>query len=337
MVDIAQHVRIFDQKPADELIPKRKAAIKEIAGKLIAPKTVDALFRMSNDLVIAARFDKKLPEDLAESATTSIKKQSQAFVREGRDIELSTTLLLAALTAIETGGKQGQLDHLDFLATGLWLGLSMQPPSKDARVEALRSELLTAARKYVLAGAENSRERKAPALGAELETGNTNLGLVIGNLRSSIDRLNKNAVVDREEIDFLWWSVSNWSATLDKPYGEAEPYAAAIALGLDGAARLRRLPLEMHKYLVTRRVREAEPLALSALIKAVDADLAALSGSVPAVSVAKDNPEVFPLMSSLITGSPSKAISKDPRSVRDWSKRALMEAASLGIIHQHGV
>lgn len=337
MVDIAQHIRIFDTKPADDLIKKRAVAIKDIAAKLTSPKNVGELFKVANDIVMAARFDKKLPEALADEATAAIKKQSPAFVREGSAIELSTCLLLAAITALHDGVTQGNLNRLDFLAVGIWLGLSMQPASKESRVEALRSELLQSARRFTLEAAGNARTRVAPPTIPALKAENANVADVITGLRNAIDRLNINAVMDREEIDFLWWSVSSWSDALGRQYSEAGPYSAAIAFGIDGAKRLRRMPLELHRQLIVRRLPKVEPTTLHDLIKALGVDRSELGKHVPHGSEATSNPDVFPLTSSLLSGSANKAISKDPLPVADWSSRMMLECVALGVLSQNGV
>jgi hypothetical protein len=337
MVDVAQHIRIFDQRPADELVPKRTAAIKDLAGKLTAPKDVEGLIKMASSLVAAAKFDKKLPEDIATEATASVKKHAPAFVREGRDLELSTIALLSVLVALDGGTKQGQLERLDFIAVAVWLGLSFQQPVKESRAEALRSEVLNAVSDYVVAGAKNARERGKPTFGAALKPDNTNLSEVINGLKSAITRLNQNAVVDREEIDFLWWSVTLWSSALEAPYSDANPYSSAIAFGLDGGSRLRRMPQDVHKQLVLRRVKAGEPVDLAGLISAVGDDRLRLLLKIPMAHAARDNPEIFPLMSSLLSGSVPKSAPKDTKSIEDWTIRSLLEAAALGVIRQHEV
>lgn len=337
MVDIAQHIRIFDTKPADDLIKKRTAAIKDIAAKLTSPKSVGELFKVANDVVTAARFDKKLPEGLAEEATAAIKKHSLAFVKAGSAIELSTCLLLAAVTALQSGATQGNLNRLDFLAVGIWLGLSMQPACKEGRIEALRSELLQSARGFTLDAARNARKRVAPPTIPVLKAENANLAEVITGLRNAIDRVNVNAVMDREEIDFLWWSVSSWSDALGRQYSEAGPYTAAIAFGIDGAKRLRRMPLELHRELVLRRLPKAEPMTLPDLIKALGVDRSELGNHVPQGSEATSNPDVFPLTSSLLSGSANKAVSKELLSIADWTSRMMLECVALGVISRGGV
>lgn len=337
MVDVAQHIRIFDQKPADELVPKRTSAIKDLAGKLTGPKDVEGLMKMASSLVAAAKFDKKLPDDFANEVTASIKKHAPAFVREGRDLELSTIAMLSVLAALDGGTKQGQLERLDFIAVAIWLGLSFQKPVKESRAEALRSEVLKAASEYVVTAAKNARERRAPYLGAALKPDNSNLGDVVTGLKNAITRLNQNAVVDREEIDFLWWSVTTWSGALEAPYGDATAYSAAIALGLDGGARLRRMPQDVHKQLVLRRLTAADPVDLAGLMAAVGDDRLRLLTKIPMASAARDNPEIFPLMSSLLSGAVQKNASKEPKSIEEWTVRTLIEAVALGVIYQHEV
>lgn len=335
MVDVAQHIRIFDQRPADELVPKRTAAIKDLAGKLTAPKDVEGLMKMASNLIAAAKFDKKLPEDIANEATASIKKQAPAFVREGRDLELSTIAMLSVLVALDGGAKQGQLERLDFIAVAVWLGLSFQQPVKESRAEALRSEVLKAASDYVVAAAKNARERGRPTFGAALKTDNSNLSDVVVGLKNAITRLNQNAVIDREEIDFLWWSVTTWSSALEAPYSDANAYSSAIAFGLDGGARLRRLPQDVHKQLVLRRLTAADPVDLAGLMSAVGDDRLKLLTKVPMASTARDNPEIFPVMSALLSGSVQKSASKEPKSIEEWTVRALLEAVALGVIYQY--
>ncbi|TCA74997.1 hypothetical protein E0H62_14870 [Rhizobium leguminosarum bv. viciae] len=331
MVDIALHVRIFEGHPTDELVEKRQTAIKEIAAKFIKPNTVSRLLSVANGVALASRDNGRLPPKLAAEVGESIAKVSPSFVNEGHDLELSTCAMLALITAIETGSKAGTLTGADYLAVGIWSGMSWQPGSQNEKFERLRQALLELSRDHVLKAANTARIRSQPPKAVELSADNSNLGKVVENVRAAVATLTSNAAVDREEIDLLWWSVSGWSNVLGTAYADAKPHAAAVALGLDAAKRLRRMPVELHKALVLRRVPEGDSLSLAQLVERLGDDrtqLGALYGSDADVTT---NTEVFPLLNALATGSVEGA-GEITLSMSDLALRALLEGVTFDVI-----
>ncbi|MER9748282.1 GTPase-associated system all-helical protein GASH [Mesorhizobium sp. M0140] len=335
MLDIAPHVRIFEASPSDEFVKKRQAAIKEIAGKFFKPNYIARLLSVANGVVIASGGG-KLPPDLASDVATSITKVSPSFVAEGHDLELATCAMLAAITAIQTGNKSGALTAADYIAVGIWSGMSWQPGSSNERFEKLRKFLLALSRDHVLKAAAVGRTRSQPAGAVALATDNGNLGKVVENLRSVVDTLITNAAVDREEIDLLWWSISGWSDVLEMKYADAKPTAAAIALGLDAAKRLRRMPVELHKALVIRRVPEGESVSLAQLVKTLGDDRAALGASFGSKPLVTENTQVFPLLNVLASGY-TKGVGKGAFSLPDLALRALLEAVTFDVLERREV
>ncbi|MES0056583.1 hypothetical protein NKJ66_23540 [Mesorhizobium sp. M0078] len=335
MLDIAPHVRIFEASPSDDFVKKRQAAIKEIAGKFFKPNYISRLLSVANGVVIASGSG-KLPPDLANDVATSITKVSPAFVAEGHDLELATCAMLAAITAIKTGSKSGSLTAADYIAVGIWSGMSWQPGSNNERFENLRKSLLDLSRDHVLRAAAVGRTRSPPAGAVVLATDNGNLGKVIENLRSVIDTLVTNAAVDREEIDLLWWSISGWSDVLGMKYADAKPTAAAIALGLDAAKRLRRMPVDLHKALVLRRVPDGESISLAQLVKILGDDCASLGASFGSKTLVTENTQVFPLLNVLVSGH-AKGTGKGAFSLPDLASRALLEAVTVDVVERREV
>ncbi|MCA1441993.1 hypothetical protein I6F07_17580 [Ensifer sp. IC4062] len=336
MVDIALHVRIFEGNPSDELVKKRQAAIKEIAGKFIKPNNVSRLLSVANGVALASRDDGKLPPRLAAEVGESLAKVSPSFVSEGHDLELATCAMLATMIAIETGAKAGTLTTSDYLAVGIWSGMSWQPGSKNTRFERLRQELLELSRNHVLKAGVAGRVRSQPPKAIELSDDNGNLGKVVENLRAAAATLALNAAVDREEIDLLWWSITGWSDVLGTKYAEAKPHSAAVALGLDAAKRLRRMPIELHKGLVLRRVPDGDSVSLAQLLERLGDDRARLGaryGSDPDVT---SNAEVFPLLNALATGSVNGA-GNTILSISDLALRALLEGATFDVVYRREV
>lgn len=336
MLDIAPHVRIFEASPTDDFVVKRQAAIKEIAGKFTKPNTVERLLSVANAVVLASNVGGKLPPDIGNEVVTSITKVSPSFVAEGHDLELSTCAMLAVITAILDGAKSGMLTNTDYLAVGIWSGMSWQPGSRNGGFEKLRKILLDLSRDHVLKAAAEARVRAQPAKPVDLADDNANLGPVVYNLRSAINTLVANAAVDREEIDLLWWSISGWSDLLGIKYADAKPHTAAVALGLDAAKRLRRMPVELHKALVLRRVPQGESVTLTQLAKNLGEDRSILGERFGTAKLITDNTQVFPLLNLLASGS-AKGTGKASLSMSDLASRALLEAITFDVIQRREV
>ncbi|NSZ66781.1 MULTISPECIES: GTPase-associated system all-helical protein GASH [Rhizobium/Agrobacterium group] len=336
MVDVALHVRIFDANPSDDLVKKRQTAIKEIAAKFIKPNTVSRLLEVANGVALGSRDNGKLPASLAAEVGESITKVSPSFVNEGHDLELSTCAILAIMTAIETGSKSGTLTNADYLAVGTWLAMTSQAGSKNEKFERLRRTLLDLSQDHVLKAASHGRSRVQPPKVPDLATDSANLAKVVEGLKSTIATINSNAVIDREEIDLLWWSITGWSNALGVKYDDAKPHAVAIALGLDAAKRLRRMPTDLHKELVLRRLPEGESLTLARILKELGDDRSRLGAIYGSDSDVVANPEVFPLLNALASGAAGNAL-KATISMKDLALRALLEGVTFDVISRREV
>jgi hypothetical protein len=336
MVDIGPHIRIFEPSPTDEFVTKRQAAIKDIAAKFVKPNQVDRLLSVANGVALASSDGGKMPADLAAEVTASITAVSPSFVADGHDLEITVCAMLAISTAIQSGAKTGMLTNADYLAVGLWSGMSWLPGSRNEAFERLRSLLLDQSRQHVLKAGTLGRTRASPPRPVQLTAENENLSKVVDNLRSTIERLTTNAAVDREEIDLLWWSIAGWSDVLENRYVDLQPHAAAIALGLDAAKRLRRMPLDLHKALVLRRVPEAESLTLTQLVKTLGDDRGKLGVLFGTEALVVENPHVFPLLGVLASGS-VKGSGKGRYSPSDLASRALLEAVTFDVINRREV
>ncbi len=335
MVEISPFIRIFEGNPSDEFVTKRHAAVKDIAQKFSKPNTTNRLMEVANAVCVVARSPELIPAVLSKEIETSLVKASPSFVAEGHTLEMATCALLAALTVIETN-KGGTLNAADFMSMGIWSGLSLQPGSSNELFERLRMQLLDTAKAHILKSAKTARIRKAPADLVELAAGGANLAGVVDNLGSIVTTLTLNAAVDREEIDLLWWSISGWSQTLGRKYSDAEKYAAALALGIDASKHLRRMPDELHKALVLRRVPEGDPLPLTQIVTVV-APLRQLLAArfMDNTDVAK-NPEIFPLLNALTTGDAGSA-GDISLSMHDLALRALLEGIAVDVITRRGL
>jgi len=248
---------------------------------------------------------------------------------------MATCALLAAITLIETN-KSATLNAADFVSMGVWSGLSMQPGSSNELFERLRTQLLETARTHVMKSAKRQRVRAAPPDLVELTAGGANIADVVKNLGSIVETLTSNAAVDREEIDLLWWSISGWSETLGMRYSEADKSSAAIAMGLDAAKHLRRMPDELHKALVLRRVPGGTDQSLANVVTAVSPCRELLASRFKDHHDVTNNPEAFPLLNALINGDAGD-LGGTSVSMDDLALRALLEGIAFDVIARRGL
>jgi hypothetical protein len=332
MTNVAAHVRIFDPDPTDDLVAKRTEAITEIEKKLSASRSVDEILRSANDLAYAAEPNGSFSAGMSQMIETAIGKSSEAFIADGRALEMLVCGMSGALKSLGgAGSTSGQISVNDVFALGLWSALSFQKKRTDAKLEQLRTELLDSAQTHCMKSASRSRERLVvpdtvfkgtePFDAAGMEKALKPFGNAISDLRA-------NAAVDREEIDLLWWVLSDWSSILSRRLStEKVAASAAVASGLEAGFMLRRIPAPAHRHLVLRNIPSGKSMTLLELLTAVGQDRSALAAAFKADVRISQCPAVFPLARALRTEAAKDANAKVNRSIEDWSARALLEAS----------
>lgn len=342
MTHIATHIRIFAADPSDELVEKRTHAIGEITNNLTARRDVGDLLQTANDLAVAVQQDGKLSTALTTSIEGAIRMKSTAFVADKHELEMLVCGISGALHAISGNSdfRHGAVSISDVLSFGLWSALSFQKPRTEPKFEELRDELLQAAQAHCAALARDSRQRiKVPAPEfkeapkkkegepeSPFDASAVNDGLK--PFKNAIADLRSNAAVDREEIDLLWWVLSDWSSLLGRSFSDEKSNgaAAAVASGLEAGRMIRRAPAEAHRHLVLRNVRAGKELSLQELLIAIGADRPALAPT-EAQTYISQCPAVFPLSAALKTGAASDSRAKIKRPLSEWAGRALLESS----------
>jgi hypothetical protein len=258
-----------------------------------------------------------------------------------------------ALNAVSSSSalRHGALSISDVLSFGLWSALSFQKPRTEPKIEQLRDELLQAAQAHCLAVASDSRQRikvpdpefkeapkkkegepETPFDGSAVNDGLKPFKNAIADLRS-------NAAVDREEIELLWWVLSDWSSLLGRRFSDAKAgdAAAAVASGIEAGRMIRRAPAAAHRHLVLRYVPTGKDLSLIELLTAIGGDRAALTPT-EAQTYISNCPAVFPLSAALQTGAASDSRAKIKRPLSEWAERALLESSIANLCsHPAGV
>lgn len=339
MVDIAAYARIFAAIPDDDLVGKRTSAVKDIGAKIVKGNQTAVLLQYANDIALAADASAGPPAALLSEVQASVRKTAVAFVAEEAQLESTVCALMAALQVIE-GGKPSRnvLTSVDLFAVGLWSALGFQPARKEAKLEELRAAVVVRAQALIASSAEAGRLRHpVPDVNAAppATLDSASVATTVNDSTSpTVDALRYNAQIDREEIDLLWWVIGDRSRLLNQRFSTApNRVAAALAAGLETGEIVRRVPGAAHRNLAQRQGGAAdEAYTLKELLQALGDDHLKLAASFSGSSQVDGYPAVFPLLHALRAGKGSDSRSRLKRSLAEWTERALLERAILGVV-----
>jgi hypothetical protein len=327
---MAKYVRIFWLEPKDEDVIRRNAAVKAIQSWITTFDGWWSAIQLASALADAVADGKARDTFALEVEKAIVDAGSAAFVRDDNDLEVIVIALVAALDLVRRDPVGLTWTPVDALAAALWSALSFQTPVPQETVELLRQELLIAARERTMLIAERSRARMPiPEVGLlqipeNLPTGTRANTAYKKATEPLVKALRENAELDREEIEFLWWKIEDWSEVLNAPLSGAEPLIRAVVAGFDGAAKLKRLPASGHRNVVLRGVPAGNPSTLIGALAALGDHCATLAKSIDAPQVARSS-TVFPLLAAISSGDTNRPGADIEREAREWGARALIE------------
>lgn len=337
---MAKYSRIFWANPADEDVAKRNRAIAGIQAwlkGLNSAAAVDVAAVLANAIA-----GDSLPTSLTAPVEAAIVKAgSEAFVSEGEELQICVCALVAALELIkEESHDPTGWSAADALAAGLWSALAFQLPLRHEPLELLRQEALSGSRARVMKSAELSRRRASvPEIGLltipeSAPAGSRANAAFKRATEPMVKALKDNAELDREELEFLWWALSDWSDTLELPLGSLGTTARAVVCGIDGGFKLRRLPATGHRNVVLRGIPAGEETTLIEVREAIKPVQEALASRLPLDRVSRAL-SVYPLLSSLTDRGHPRNCDEIRLSARDWGARAMLETAILRMNERH--
>jgi len=333
MSNLATHLRITGLQVTDDDVDRRTKAVSELAtayGKITGVKEI---LEKAAEIAIACGGDGTPPPSLGAEVQTAVQVHASSFLSSEKPLEVGVCSGFAALSAISPApipSQMGVWTVPDVLAAGLWSALSFQAPLKDPKRETFRSELLAGARSRVIRAAETTRKRSEVPDFTEFSVAADGFDKVPAAFKeataATIEALRRNAALDREELDFLWWAMLDRSRLLNKRLADLDEPLRLVVAGIEAASNLRRLPCDVHSELVLRSVTADGKVNLADLLTAIGDSRRSLISKFPGDVITQIRP-VFPLLSSLVTedadidGAPVK------RSASEWGTRALLEAA----------
>ena len=322
MIDIATHIRIFNPTPSDDLVVKRTTAIKLLSSRLNRLRNLKPIFQWVNDLAQAIDVDGELSETLESKIELAIRNSARAFVAEEENLQITVCALLTSLYQLESKQQKKNLGIKNAIAISLWSALSYQVPRNETKLEALRAELLQRAQKTALHGATLSRQRtEVPNIDSSALNNDDPTSLdeaLEHSTNCSIAALRKNALLDQEEINLLWWVLSDWSELFDCRFSNLKnPATKVVAIGLEAGNLLAEVPADAHRHLVLRSVDDTKSVSLSELLQELGDDRECLIDVYRENHLVKEFPAIFPLLTALQLGSATGASADFKRPLRN--------------------
>ena len=337
MDNLPVHMRITSLTPTNEDVDARRTTIRKLSATWGKINDVGKILGKAEMISDSIGGDGQPHEDLGLEVQEALQKHASAFLYAESPLEVGICAGIAALSIL--GGVPGTLGWTiaDIYSNALWSALAFQPTLTEEKREKLRREVLEAAQKRSRLAAEKARERMVvPDLGnlaVTMAAGAEPATTFKEATGATIEALRRNAILDREELDFLWWVQLNRSRLLKRSLGRIAEPLRLVASGIEGASHLRRLPADVHYDLVLRTVDVDPKLDLCDLVDVIGEDRQLLAASFTSSQVSK-HPSVFPLLHTLATGQVDIPGADEKRSASEWGGRALLEAGLLRMCDQ---
>lgn len=339
MEKVAVHMRISGVTVNDDDVNSRRAAAASLARKWGKEKTIATLVSKAAEVADALGGDGSPLPALGAEIQGEIQKKSSSFLYVERPLEVGVCAGMAMVSILTGNPTTSGWTTADVYATALWSIVAYQPVLEAERREALRREVLDAAQSWVATAAEMARQRTAvpdaSALNVTIGESNSTTNNFNEAVAGTVDALRRNAALDREELDFLWWAQLGRSRLLNRQLSAVAEPTRIIAAGIEAARMLRRLPCEVHRETVLRTLDQDPELDLHELLASLGDDRALLGAEFVEGSVAK-HPTAFPLLHALATGEMAGPGATEKRRLAEWGERALLEAGFVRMILQGG-
>ncbi|MBZ9772505.1 GTPase-associated system all-helical protein GASH [Mesorhizobium sp. CO1-1-8] len=339
MDNLPVHMRITSLTPTNEDVDARRAAILKLSAAWGKITDVGKILNKAEMIADSLGGDGQPFEDFGLEVQEALQKHASAYLYIESPLDVGVCAGIAALSILAGVPGSGGWTIADIYSNALWSALAYQPTLAEEKREKLRREVLDLAQKRSQLAADKARERTAvPDVGnlavtiAEGAEPTTTFKQATG---ATIEALRRNAALDREELDFLWWVQLNRSRLLKRAFGGMVEPLRLVACGIEAASHLRRLPADLHYDLVLRSLDEDPELDLKELIAVIGEDRQLLAASINSTLVGR-HPLVFPLLHALATGEVDPSGADEKRKASTWAGRALLEAG-LSRMYDNGV
>lgn len=331
---MARYVRIFCPVPKDEDVARRNSAVVALQSWIASFEDPWSAVELASALADSVADGRARDAFALEVEKAIVQAGSAAFVREDHDLEIIIVALVSVLGVIAREPSDAHWGPIDALAATLWSALSFQRPVPEEAVEILRQEVMVASRNRTMQLAEKSRARSlVPEIGPLTISESVPTGAKASNAyrratEPLVKALRENAELDREELEFLWWMMEDWSEVLNSRLSDADSIVRAVVAGWEGALKLRRLPSSGHRNVVLRGVAAGNRATLDAVLTALGDHRTGMAEMIDAERIAR-SASGFPLLAAIVSGCAEAEGAGIERDARDWGARVLLERSLL--------
>jgi hypothetical protein len=337
MADVAKYIRIFTSNPDDAYVSKRITAVSAIETVIKKKIIVADILEFANELISALEMPSESNTIINNVAVNALKKNSTSFVADEEQLQLLTCTLLATLQYLEKAKGFKQNTSPEFvLAIALWSGLSFQKPLAEMeRLELLRSELLAITEQMVEEVSIISRDRipikirQAPILPTE-KTTDAIVKSIETSYGTTIDSLRKNAILDGEELDILWWILGGWSNLCKVQITSLNPVQKVFVNCFEIGKLLKRFPAKAHAFLVCKGVEHNDEFIGTEILEQLGDKEEILVNEINSTDVIKKYDKIF-IVCNFLTNKIEVSGMEQKRTLSEWASRALLEISLMNI------
>lgn len=344
--DYAPHLKVSGIAPTPEWIGKREKAIKQLALAFRKKGTDDALALATAVVAQIARGFHSMPDAIRTEVFNAVRKPAPQWVPDKHaDAELGLCAVLAAVLAVSEASP-ADFPGLTPFATSLLSGAQFVPKGSTTQLETLRREIVQVFGDTLHARAEVARHRSLAGVSAipgakPEEPAATHLGRVITSVQGSLNGLQANAKLDREELDLLWWRLNGVGTIVPGRFAQQGSARAAVCAGIEvGTLLTQFVAADAHRAIAASVIPDPnEKLDLLDVIAGVGDRLGRVTSAYTAGAAKVGQfPTLFPLLYGLHVGgadnteamlAAARIDAKTKRSAENWCARAVDETAML--------
>ena len=332
MDNLPVHMRISSLAPTNEDVDARRAAIGELSTKWANITDITAILTTAEAVAGCLGGDGQPTESFGLEVQEALQNHASAFLYTECPLDVGICSGVAAIAMLSNQPGTSGWTITDVYAYALWSALSYQPILAEEKREKLRREVLGFAQSFGRASANNARERSAVPDMGDLTVTIAEGGKATTSFKKAttltVEALRRNAALDREELDFLWWIQLNRSRVLNRAYNSMSEPLRIVTAAIEAATHLRRLPADLH-YDLALRTLDADPeLTLQELMDALGEDRSHIVAMFKTARVTS-HATIFPLLYGIATGTADLAGASEKRKISEWGGRALLEAGLL--------
>ncbi len=306
-----EFLRIADVKPSAEKVKLRTESATDILAQVDAQKGRDVLLALLQGVIGGfekSPFTQESP--VVALIIKAIKDQDAAFPNDLKEnaTELRAVAAIVVAEMLIRSNSDRADENRNIAALAVRSALSLRPQSSEKHLRWALETLLSASDQVLQAVALQRRKRGNSALQAVNKMKETTVAtdlwaVVAPKVKAALQETAKQAAIDREELETLWWLFGGYSELKHQPLVELSASAAAFCSGFELALRALIPPCVSAAAMVKRATetgRKAAVLASNSLQESIkDWSAEMLTAMAPADGKCDDtilkHPALFPI------------------------------------------